>query len=210
MVVFASFVISISGKRASILSLIVIIAMYFLIKKKSNSKFVLIPIVGILLYLPLSINDVSDMTSEAIEYSRFRIEKSFDSERSTSINLRMIIWRKSLDIAENNILGIGMANGRKILSFGIHSTYLGYLLETGVLGFLSFLSVIIMAFVRSISTKLIEKKEMLYFMLFPTMLFNMTEYNSSPGQLMFIPFWVAVIYILSPSAFDRKFTYNRP
>ncbi len=197
---FTLLVIAASGKRASILSALLIISTYFLLFMKMRGRILVAVLVPLAVVL-IAMTELRDQAFEATEYTRDRVEKGFDKRTATSIMSRFEIWEVALEQVYDHPLGVGVGVGRVIVGGGLHNTYLGYLLETGILASIIVFVIIGVVLFSNFNSKYIEKKEMLYFILIPCLLYSLTEYNTSPGQPLFIPTWAAIFFCLlrSPS-----------
>jgi len=195
--VFCLAVIAVSAKRASIVCALLIVGVYILFMLKASSK------VFVIIFLPLALmfllsGDIGEVADEATSFTQFKIEKGLDSRTSTSINARFYVWNLTMSLAIDNPLGVGVNVGRSLAGGGLHNTYLGYILEVGWVGALAIMTMIIVALYKGAieGRKIAAKREMLFFITLPCMLYSVTEYNSSPGQPLFIPLWVGIFFLL--------------
>lgn len=195
---FCIAVLLVSGKRASIVCVFLIVAAYFLLKTKVSGKLIvamLAPVaIGVIYY-----TGFSDVALQASEYSIQRIEKGFDSRTATSINARLYIWDIIGEYANTHPFGVGLNVGRQLVGGGMHNTYLGYLLEAGWLSFIIFIALVIWSCQRAVFSRNSDKKDVFYFVMLPCLLYSVTEYNTSPGQPLFIPFWMGILFALLPT-----------
>jgi len=134
-----------------------------------------------------------------------RIEKTFDTSRDGSTQERLEIWRNSMTtIMANPAVGVGLDNGRQaseafaatsgVAGYGLHNTYLAVLVEMGVLGAFFFLILLIRSFNlwRTRCSK--SLKWTIVLLACTPLLLGMVEYNLTPGQFMFWPLWIVILF----------------
>ena len=200
--VFGLAVVATSGKRASMVIVLFIVLCYMVFMTKVSGKVVaalFLPVV-VALFAYTGLQEVAD---EATAFSQQKIEKGLDSSTATSLNARRQINEYIGEIYIDYPLGIGINMGRELIGGGLHNTYYGYLIETGWMGFFCFATLIALAGYKSYFLGNKEGREMLYFLLIPSLLYGFTEYNSAPGQPTFIPIWVAIAYGVSVKKMRR-------
>lgn len=206
-VVFCLAVLAVSGKRASIVCALLIGAAYFVFTMRASGKLVLVAVLPMLLFLVFS-SGFDNTARDASEFTMQRVEKGFDSKTATSINARLYIWDIVGESVTKYPLGVGLNVGRVLVGGGLHNTYLGYLLETGWISFVLVMIIIALSGLRSWFSNNNDKRNMLLFIMLPCLLYSITEYNTAPGQPLFIPFWVAIAYGLMPRL-PRSEPYRR-
>lgn len=195
--VFCLMVIAVSGKRASIICALLVIGAYFVFSMKSTGRILAILLVPIALVVALS-SSFKDTAIEASEYTVTRIEKGLDTKTSTSINARFSIWDEIGELSRKYPMGVGINVGRDLVGGGLHNTYLGYLLEAGWLAFFVVIVIVFWSLFSGYFTNIAARREMLFYITLPCALYSMTEYNTAPGQPLFIPLWVGLAYALMP------------
>ncbi len=192
---FGVLVILFSGKRASIVCMLLVAAGYFFVSMRWSGRIYAVCLVPVLLSI-LIFTSVGDTAVEASEFTVTRVEKGFDSDTATSINARFGIWSSIGQLAASKPLGIGLNVGRQEVGGGLHNTYLGFLLETGWLSIIAVIYLLLLAFYRGFFSAVDAKKEMLLYLVVPCALYSITEYNTSPGQPLFVPLWVSIFFCL--------------
>jgi hypothetical protein len=195
--VFTLLLIAVSGKRMAMIAALIIAAAWLVLHMQASIKLVAVLIIPAALVALVAAPALRTVAVEATEHSTHRIEKGMDAATATSINARKQVWETVLAQTEKRPLGIGFANGALLVGAGLHNSYLGYWLETGVLGAMMVASLVLAGVATGLKTTSPAKREILFFLFIPAALFHVTEYNTSPGQILFLPFWTALAFLLA-------------
>ena len=205
----AAVIIIYSGKRSvllvSILSILLLYSSYF---KFSIGRFIVISAVLVASYF------FYDSVFASAKRTQFRVAKAIDDEnQDTSIQARVIIYNNYLQVFKlYPVFGTGLRGGTLISeeinrnqfkTYSFHNTYLAYLVETGVIGFLAFLIIITRSFYQAF-----HKLPLSYFLLYlsfaiPSIVISVSENNALPGQALFWSLWLV---LLMPRAFNSFIT----
>ena len=191
--VFSLAVVAVSGKRASMVCTLIVLASFFIFQLKIWGKLAAALLIPIALYLAVS-TGFQNTAEEATEYSRVRIEKGMSEDTATSINARFSIWEIGRELALTRPLGVGVNGGRDLVGGGLHNTYLGYLIETGWIGFVLVMVLLFSACFKAFFSSSEHHRQVLFYMTIPVALYSFTEYNSAPGQPLFVAFWVCILF----------------
>ena len=146
-VVFLSIGILLSFSRAAWGNYFICVCLYFLlppwppfevrVKKSLILFFLLLPVI----IFVLTHSEVSGLFDERLGF------QSYDTDRfGTQI--------ASLKLAVENPLGIGAGQTERVLDYSTHSLYIRVLTESGLLGFFSFLSLVILTVLQSLRDNL--------------------------------------------------------
>jgi O-antigen ligase len=202
----AGFVLLISqyflSSRAGILISLILIPFYFIYRlskfKKTRFAWVVV-IILILAIMPLITKN------QRVDYLLGKIlNKHADYERKD--DPRILIWKSAYNIVKDNVLlGVGIGDVRTVLTkeylrigevemakerLNAHNQFLGVLLESGIIGFLIFISVFMIMFYIALS-----ERNLLY-ILFILMIFMFFLFESVLYRLAGVTFFSLFSFLL--------------
>jgi len=113
-------------------------------------------------------------------------------------------------VADYPVFGVGLYNGRImhrqyygswiLANFSTHNTYLGILVETGWVGFIIFLVILIRSGRYIIRANAFHRRLVLLLFI-PALMINFNEFNSLGGQVFF---WPTVLAVILPRILNEK------
>lgn len=191
------FSVYLSARRSPFLILASGLILSYLSRKLSR---VLILILFTALYLVVMRPSFSQSTLQVLpeSFMSYRLKRMFGYMRNhqeTSYQTRLQVWDHYLKaFQEHPVWGNGLAfnpyRGRneseKREQLSSHNTFVGILAETGVVGMVVFIFVILKS-LYLLKRRLPAAQYLTYFLLFiPTLTINWVEYNLTPGQILFM------------------------
>ena len=199
-----TYFIMISGRRSPLIAtFLVLIALSLLIIRKSWLYRVVISVVGILVILnPIIFDGFRSLDRlEKIRVSEGRIS---ESGHSNSLGERYEIWSTYSEVYKTYpIFGVGPGNAQHVQAemfphspvsgYSPHNSYLAVLVEYGVIG----LVLLLIVLARNMFLILRMKRGIRLLYISFTLglaIICVFEYNSSPGQILFIPILITLLW----------------
>ena len=179
-VIFSLFGLMFSGSRGVWLSAVapflVAVFLYFFKKEKVFKPF-LIMLVIFALAFPISSLVLSHSHEDGEDATLvFKRAKSIADLEELSVKSRLGIWKSSFDsILKHPLLGVGIGNYAVVLDEDVsaakkgasaHNLYLDVASETGLLGLIAFLLILLAIFKKSIKSAISDKQYALCFLFF--------------------------------------------
>jgi len=173
------------GTMIAMVAILVIPITFLWLEQRSKYiifSFVIISIMFISIWLPSNL--------EKIEANIERISETPTALREGDLNYRQIIWRAGWQVfSENSLVGVGAAGFRQSVAEPLyyergkapHNAYLSVLVETGILGFLLFISILFVVILPILGLKS-PRREILFILYIATLVALMPlgwEYNKS-------------------------------
>lgn len=217
-VIFIFVYMSASGRRTPMIAgiLILIYFIYALLGTSAIQKTALR--LAIVLTLVIGIANFSNIVERYSAYSQtlyklsiLSFDQNFqlnEGKYSESFAIRVRIWESYFEILEKNpLFGVGLNNGRTVhkatfpnvafSGYSTHNTFVGILVEQGIVGFLFFIIFFFRSLIIGIrQDALIRNLTLVIF--FTVVLINWNEFNALSGQVFF---WTTTIGILMSRIF---------
>lgn len=204
-----------TGKRGMLIFTILSIAMIFIytsyIDKKNILKYVVII---------LSIVVIGYVVISNIPEARNVFEKMEKLDESGNmLNGRDLLWKRTIDTFEDNFLaGIGIGAIQSILGENAHNIYIELLAETGIIGFLLYISAMLTSFFITLKkAKLmlkegnINQKVSILFSVFMQGVFIMYGFTGNPlyDHTTIIPYMISIAIGNTVSIKEEQKNENR-
>lgn len=196
--------ISVSGRRSSlIMSLMFFVGIFFLLSR--NTRYYIFVAVSILSFQFISKTNWTDLsTIKRLQLVRVENYEIVEDGYSNSYGERKLIWESYIEIIRDNpFCGVGLGNAQKahsgyfpnsqISGYSPHNSYLALVVENGIIGAV----LLVIALLRNARFFFhITGGYRLLYALFCLGLFFICffEYNSSPGQILFWPILLAILW----------------
>lgn len=170
-----------AASRGAVVALLISIILHFLLAKKLNvSKLITIGIIMLILYylvLPVVLGSFGEQFNRMSDFG-------FEDD-----NGRFELWGNAFELfLSKPLLGIGLGGMVDTMGHASHNTYMQVLTETGLLGFVLFLSLILKMLKRAY---LLDKT---LFIMFVGYLFQIFFVDALGDRLLWLMFiWVAVL-----------------
>lgn len=192
-----------SAKRSTIVgaALIVVVAT---LREFTRGRWRPRRALAFLLLLVVSIAGSSRLIRTA-DRTIFRVTRLAEGVQDASVGARVELldagWRvfREFPIAGVGLTGFGDAvasavPGTPYAGYGLHNTYAAILVEMGLIGSFLFGIVVLRSIGRGLRSGFFREHMTAYLLLAgPPVLYGLTEYNLTPGQIAFWPLWIGLL-----------------
>ena len=201
-IVVAGAMMFLSGRRAATVAVGVAVVVYLLteVQGQGDRAFRLfrIALIGGAFVL------IWWLTAPLADHATHRFERAVGPSRDSSLQARVEIWNNGLELlATNPVFGVGLLNAvtlsevimpySSFAGYSTHNTYLGVFIEMGIVGLLFFVLILVRSWRSYWALPSKITKSDIVLLSIPPLIVGLTEYNLTPGQVFFWPFWIAIL-----------------
>lgn len=185
----ASIFIALSGKRTALITTLVFLLLYF------RGSLVLMASIGGAFFFFYGFDIIHSLASfDRLQNLSIEAGNIVESNSSSSWSDRRWIYESYISLLKDNPMGVGIGQASKVheiefydsrlAGYSPHNSFLGAFVEAGILGGVAYtLLPVIVLFKNRLD---LDK----FVMLLVISIQMYVEYNSSPGQILFIPYFI--------------------